>query len=71
MKFASRSAMPSLNSAKAGSREANGSSPPDIELLPLGVVCDARRLVREGGLSGVVGRDGRLDRVREWEEVRW
>ena len=37
-----------------------------MEVLPLGVVCDARRLVRDGGRSGVVGREGM--RVRECDE---
>ncbi len=59
MKFASRSAMPSLSSANAGSRDVNGKSAPDVEAFPLGVVCDARRLVRDGGRSGVWGLDGR------------
>jgi len=63
MKLASRSAMLSLNSANAGSREASGNSVFERDALPLGVVCDARRLVREGGRNGVVGRDG--TRVQE------
>lgn len=67
--LASRSAMLSLSSAKAGSNEASGSS----WLMPLlpavGVVWEARRLVREGGRSGVVGRDGCRGWV--WEEVCW
>lgn len=40
----------------------------------MGVDCDARRLVRDGGRRGVVGREGIVpDRVREWEweDVRW
>lgn len=61
--------MLSLNSAKAGSREFRGKSEFAVEFVPLGVVCDARRLVREGGRSGVVGLEGIL--VREWEELRW
>ena len=68
MKFASRSAMLSLSSANAGSRDANGKSAFEADVLPLGVVCEARKLVRDGGRSGVVGRDGR--RVREWDELR-
>ena len=51
--------MLSLSSAKAGSRAASGNS----GCVVLGVVCEARRLVREGGRRGVVGREGR--RVRE------
>lgn len=73
-KLASRSAMLSLSSAKAGSRLLRGWEGLGLflELVgsPLGVVvCEARREVREGGRRGVVGRLGRL-RVREWEEVR-
>jgi hypothetical protein len=59
--------MLSLSSAKAGSRAASGNSGCVVLAVPLGVVCEARRLVREGGRSGVVGRDGR--RVRE--VLRW
>ena len=55
--------MLSLHSANAGSRLANGNSAVEAEILPLGVVCDARRLVRDGGRNGVVGLDGM--RVRE------
>lgn len=67
--------MLSLSSAKAGSRALRGWSwfLADSFVEPsLGVVvCDARRLVREGGRRGVVGRDGKVpERVREWEEVR-
>ena len=62
MKFASKSAILSLSSAKAGSRDASGNSGFEL-VVPLGVVCEARRLVREGGRRGVVGREGR--RVRE------
>ena len=61
--------MLSLNSAKAPSREARGKSALlPLGLVLLGVVCEARRLVREGGRKGVVGRDGR---VLELEDVRW
>jgi hypothetical protein len=56
MKFASRSAMLSLSSAKAGSREARGSEELP-ESGPEGVVWEARREVREGGRRGVVGRE--------------
>ena len=35
---------------------------------PLGVVCEARRLVREGGRNGVVGLLGTL--LRGLEDVR-
>ena len=45
-----------------------------MEAVPelwLGVVCEARRLVRGGGRRGVVGREGIvLFRVREWESER-
>jgi hypothetical protein len=60
MKLASRSAMLSLSSANAGSRLANGKSEVVVEVLPLGVVWEARSEVRDGGRRGVVGR-----RVRE------
>jgi len=67
MKLASKSAMLSLSSAKAGSKEDSGNSVPDSEALPaLGVVCDARKLVRDGGRNGVVGREGKVPE-REWE----
>lgn len=36
----------------------------------VGVVVEARRLVRDGGRSGVVGREGRLLRVREADRAR-
>ena len=68
MKLASKSAMLSLSSANAGSSVARGKSALETDALPLGVVCDARRLVREGGRKGVVGRDG--TRVLEWLELR-
>lgn len=74
MKLASRSAMLSLSSAKAGSRAARGLELEESEreaLLMLGVVWEARSEVREGGRRGVVGREGMVaERVREWEEVR-
>lgn len=66
MKFASRSAMLSLSSAKAGSSEARGSDAVP-ERGPEGVVWDARREVREGGRRGVVGREV-ADGLREWED---
>ena len=47
--------MLSLSSAKAGSRDARGSD--DLDNGPEGVVCDARKEVREGGRRGVVGRE--------------
>lgn len=53
--------MLSLSSAKAGSRAASGASPlpPLVAKAGLeGVVCDARREVRDGGRSGVLGREG-------------
>jgi len=55
MKFASRSAILSLNSAKAGSKDARGSA--ELDRGPEGVVCEARKEVREGGRRGVVGRE--------------
>lgn len=36
----------------------------------MGVVIEARRLVRECGRKGVVGREGMLLRVREAERAR-
>lgn len=57
MKFASRSAMLSLSSAKAGSKDARGSEEVP-ESGPEGVICEARNEVREGGRRGVVGREG-------------
>jgi hypothetical protein len=67
MKLASRSAMLSLSSAKAGSSAARGS-----EVLPDrgpdGVVCEARRDVREGGRRGVVGREA-AEGLRECDGV--
>jgi hypothetical protein len=60
--------MLSLSSANAGSRLASGKSVFEAGTLPLGVVCDARRLVRDGGRKGVVGREGM--RVRECDELR-
>lgn len=66
--LASRSAMASLSSPNAGSRVVRGKSLPPNAAPAVGVVCDARRLVRDGGRSGVVGRDGIApDRLREWE----
>jgi hypothetical protein len=66
MKLASRSAMLSESSLKAGSRAASGSG--EVLLIDaLGVVCEARRLVRERERSGVVGRDGR---ARERDRLR-
>lgn len=72
--LASRSAMASLSSPNAGSRVLRGKSLPPNAAPAVGVVCDARRLVRDGGRSGVVGRDGIApDRLREceWDEARW
>jgi hypothetical protein len=60
MKLASRSAMLSLSSAKDGSSLARGKSADALDVVPLGVDWDARRLVRDGGRNGVVGREGRL-----------
>lgn len=59
--------MLSLNSAKAGSSAAKGSDAlPDRG--PDGVVCDARRDVREGGRRGVVGREA-AEALRECDGV--
>lgn len=67
MKLASRSAMLSLSSANAGSSAARGSEAlPDRG--PEGVVCEARREVREGGRRGVVGREA-AESLRECEGV--
>lgn len=60
--------MLSLSSAKAGSNEARGKSEALPERGPEGVVWEARREVREGGRSGVVGREV-ADGLREWEGV--
>lgn len=68
MKLASRSAILSLSSAKAGSRVASGKSALEVNAPPLGVDCEARRLVRDGGRRGVVGREGR--RVRDVLRLR-
>ena len=59
MRFASRSAIESDNSAKAGSRASRGNSE---ELLPVAKACPSRSEVRELGRRGVVGRDEGLFR---------
>jgi hypothetical protein len=59
--------MLSLSSAKAGSREARGSEELP-ESGPEGVVCEARREVREGGRRGVVGRE-LAEGLRAWDGV--
>lgn len=57
MKFASRSAIESDSSAKAGSRDSRGNSDED----PPGVKpCPSRNEVRELERRGVVGREERL-----------
>lgn len=62
--------MLSLSSAKAGSSPASGKSEAErAARLLLGVVWEARSEVRDGGRSGVVGREG--TRGRELEGVRW
>ena len=53
MKFASRSAIESASSAKAGSRASNGNSD---ELLPLATELSLKE-ARELGRKGVVGRE--------------
>jgi hypothetical protein len=59
--------MLSLSSANAGSSAARGSEAlPDRG--PEGVVCEARREVREGGRRGVVGREA-AEGLRECEGV--
>lgn len=51
--------MPSESSLKVGSSAARGWSLGELVGLPEGVVdCEARRELREGGRSGVVGREG-------------
>lgn len=60
--------MLSLSSAKAGSRAARGKSEAEeAESGFEGVVCEARREVREGGRRGVVGRD--VEGLRVWDGV--
>lgn len=59
MKFASRSAIASLSSPKAGSRAARGNSEA-VSIEWVGVVWEARRLVRDAERSGVVGLEGRV-----------
>lgn len=68
--LASRSAIPSANSPKAGSSASRGRAVSVKALAWVGVVVEARRLVRDGGRSGVVGREGRLLRVREADRAR-
>lgn len=64
MKLASRSAMESDSSAKAGSSDSRGK----FDLDAPGVkVWLSRREVREEGRSGVEGRDGGLERVADVE----
>ena len=62
MMFASRSAIESENSAKAGSNDSRGK----IE-WPEGVL--SRNELRERGRSGVEGRDGGLEREAETERL--
>lgn len=64
--------MASLSSPKAGSIEDRGWESLPTLLPAVGVVCEARRDVRDGGRRGVVGRDGIApDRVRECDAERW
>ena len=65
MKFASRSAIESDNSAKAGSNASRGNSE---DVLPAMIPCPSRKEVRELGRSGVVGLDEGL--LRDWEAER-
>lgn len=68
MKFASRSAIESLNSAKAGSSDSSGKAEVLAPRLPGVKVWLSRREVREDGRRGVEGRDGGL-RVAEMERL--
>lgn len=68
--FASRSAMPSASSPNAGSRASRGTAEEEKVEEVVGVVVEARRLVRECGRRGVDGREGRLLRVRDAERAR-
>ena len=58
MKLASRSAIESLSSAKAGSRPSRGKADACPPRLPGVNVWLSRKDVREDGRSGVEGRDG-------------
>ena len=64
MKFASRSAIESLSSAKAGSSVSRGKAELVAPKLPGVKVWLSRRDVREEGRRGVEGREGGL-RVAE------
>ena len=66
MKFASRSAIESDNSANAGSRDSNAK--PE-EVSPDAKPWPSRKDVRELERRGVVGRDERL--LRDCEVERW
>lgn len=66
IKFASKSAIESDNSAKAGSRDSRGNSE---EVPPAANPWPSRSDVRELERSGVVGRDERLLRVCEVERL--
>lgn len=66
MKFASRSAIESDNSAKAGSKASRGNSE---ETFPGTNPCPSLREVRELGRNGVVGRDEGLLRDCEVERL--
>ena len=68
--LASRSAMPSASSPNAGSRASRGTAWSENWVALVGVVIEARRLVRECGRKGVVGREGMVLRVREAERAR-
>ena len=66
MKLASRSAIPSANSANTGSSASIG----DVPVAPCVGVCAERREFRDGGRNGVVGRGGGVcERVLDEERL--
>lgn len=66
MKFASRSAIPSLSSANWFSSASRGFCSAAVLAC-----CELRREVRDDGRKGVVGRDGSRVRDAERERSRW